>query len=147
MKYKNILLVNDNTDDAEIFVSVLNAINHKIKSSVEDSALEALKKLQDSKLSPDIIFLDYNMSYLDGSVFLKLLRDIKSLKKIPVVLYSQNSGVMLQDALSKFKKVKFLKKHSNFRKLFESLQKIMISEKAVKKKNNGFKIEASDEGI
>lgn len=146
MKYKNILLVNDNTDDAEVFVSVLNAINHKIRSSVEYSALEALKKLQDSKLSPDIIFLDYNMPYLDGSVFLKLLRDIKSLQKIPVVLYSRNSGDMLQDALSKFKKVEFLKKHSNFRKLFESLQKIVISEKA-EKKNNGSKIAASDKGI
>lgn len=107
---------------------------------MEKSALEALKKLQDSKLSPDIIFLDYNMSYLDGSVFLKLLRDIKSLKKIAVVLYSRNSGVMLQDALSKFKKVQFLKKHSNFRKLFESLQKIVISEKSVKKRIMGLKL-------
>lgn len=130
MKYKNILLVNDDRDDAEIFVSVLNAINHKIRSTVEDSALEALKKLQDSKLSPDIIFLDYNMSYLDGTGFLKLLRDIKGLRKIPVVLYSRTSADMLQDVMDKFKRVQFLKKRTNFRKLFESLQKIMISEKS-----------------
>lgn len=130
MKYKNILLVNDDRDDAEIFVSVLNAINHKIRSTVEESALEALKKLQDSKLSPDIIFLDYNMSYLDGTGFLKLLRDIKGLRKIPVVLYSRTSADMLQDVMDKFKRVQFLKKRANFRKLFESLQKIMISEKS-----------------
>ncbi|MFB9079368.1 response regulator [Flavobacterium procerum] len=133
MKYKNILLVNDDTDDAEIFVSVLNAINHSIRSTVEYSALEALKKLQDSKLSPDIIFLDYNMPYLDGTGFLELLRNIKGFKKIPVVLYSRNSGVMLQDAVEKFKRVQFLKKRANFRKLFESLQKIIISEKSIKK--------------
>ncbi|MBF4515861.1 response regulator [Flavobacterium sp. ANB] len=126
MKYKNILLVNDDIDDAETFVSVLNAINNKIISTVEDSALEALKKLQDSKLLPDIIFLDYNMAYLDGTGFLKLLRDIKGLKKIPVILYSRNSEVMLQDAIGKFKRVKFLKKRTNFRKLFESLQKIIM---------------------
>jgi CheY-like chemotaxis protein len=129
MKYKNILLVNDNTDDAEIFVSVLNAISHEIRSSVEESALEALKKLQDSKICPDIIFLDYNMPYFDGSGFLKLLRDIKGLRKIPIVLYSRNSGIMLQDEIDKFKRVKFLKKHGSFKKLFESLQKIIIGKK------------------
>lgn len=140
MKYKNILLVNDDNDHSEIFVSVLNAINHKIRSTVEDSALEALKKLQDSKLSPDIIFLDYNMTYLDGTGFLKLLRNIEGLSKIPVVLYSRNSGAMLKDAMDKFKRVHFLKKRTNFRKLFESLQKIITLEKSVKKKNSELKL-------
>ncbi|OMQ08190.1 response regulator [[Flexibacter] sp. ATCC 35103] len=130
MKYKNILLVNDINDDAETFVLVLNAINNQIISSVEGSPLKALKKLQDSKLSPDIIFLDYNMLHLDGTMFLKLLRDIKGLKEIPVVLYCRNSGLMLQEAMTNFKKVQFLKKRADFRKLFKSLQKIIISEKA-----------------
>lgn len=134
MKYKNILLVNDNTDDAEVFVSVLNAINDKIRSTVENSPLEALKKLQNSKLSPDIVFLDYNMPYFDGSGFLKLLRDIKGIKKIPVILYSRNSRVTLQDDMGKFKRVQFLKKRTNFKKLFESLQKIIMSEKSLDKR-------------
>lgn len=133
MKYRNILLVNDTNDDAEIFVLVLNAISDKIRSSVESSALEALKKLQDSKLSPDIIFLDYNMPYLDGSGFLKLLRDIKGLKRIPVVLYSRDSGLMIEEAMTKFNGVQFLKKRTNFRKLFKSLQNIVISEKPEEK--------------
>ena len=133
MKYKNILLVNDINDDAETFVLVVNAINHKIRSSVEGSALEALKKLQNSKLSPDIIFLDYNMLDLDGTGFLKLLRDIESLKRIPIVLYSRNSGHMLQEAMTKFKKVQFLKKRTNFKKLFKSLQEIIMLEKSEKK--------------
>ena len=77
MKYRNILLVDDDTDDAEIFVTALHAINNKIKYSVENNALEALKKLQDLKLSPDVIFLDYHMPYLDGTEFLKLLRGVK----------------------------------------------------------------------
>ncbi|AXB58098.1 response regulator [Flavobacterium fluviale] len=133
MKYRNILLVNDTNDDAEIFVLVLNAISDKIRSSVESSALEALKKLQDSKLAPDIIFLDYNMPYLDGSGFLKLLRDIKGLKRIPVVLYSRDSGLMIEEAMTKFNGVQFLKKRTNFRKLFKSLQNIIISEKPEEK--------------
>ena len=133
MKYKNILLVNDNKDDAEIFVSALNAINHQIGSTVEKSALKAIKKLKDSKLTPDIIFLDYNMPYFDGGSFLKLLRDIKGLKKIPVIFYSRSSGLVMQDTMGKFKGVQFLKKSTNFRKLFESLQKIVMTKKSLDK--------------
>ncbi len=133
MKYRNILLVDDDTDDAEIFVTALHTINHKIKYSVENNALEALKKLQDSKLSPDMIFLDYHMPYLDGTEFLKLLRNVKELKNIPVVLYSGHSGEMLKEALDKFKKVQFLKKHGNFRKLIELLKDIIKAEVSEKK--------------
>ncbi|MFH6964218.1 response regulator [Flavobacterium plurextorum] len=121
MKYKNILLVNDINDDADTFVLVLNAINHKIRPSVEGSALEALKKLRDSILLPDIIFLDYNMLHLDGKGFVKLLREIKGIKRIPVVLYSHNSEQMLQGAIAEFKGVQILKKHADIRKLFTSL--------------------------
>ncbi len=129
MKYQNILLVNDINEDAETFVLVLNAINNKIRSSVEGSALEALKKLQHSKLTPDIIFLDYNTLYLDGSVFLKLLRYIKGLKRIPVVLYSRNSGHIIKEVLTEFKGVQFLKKSANYTKLINSMQNKIMAEK------------------
>ncbi|MBW1654591.1 response regulator [Flavobacterium quisquiliarum] len=133
MKYRNILLVDDDTDDAEIFVTALHAINNKIKYSVENNALEALKKLQDLKLSPDVIFLDYHMPYLDGTEFLKLLRGVKELKNIPVVLYSGHSGTLLKEAIDKFKKVQFLKKQGNFRKLTELLNDIITIETETKK--------------
>ncbi|MCP2029717.1 DNA-binding NtrC family response regulator [Flavobacterium sp. HSC-32F16] len=133
MKYRNILLVDDDTDETEIFVMAVNAINQKIKYSVENNALDALKKLQNSKLSPDIIFLDYHMPYLDGTEFLKLLRDVKELKKIPVVLYSGHSGTMLKDAEDKFKKVQFLKKQGDFKKLIELLRGIIMPEESAKK--------------
>ncbi|WP_289659200.1 response regulator [Flavobacterium panacagri] len=133
MKYRNILLVDDDTDDAEIFVTALRTINNKIKYSVENNALEALKKLQNSKLSPDMIFLDYHMPYLDGTEFLKLLRSVKELEKIPVVLYSGHSGTLLKEAVDKFKKVQFLKKHENFRKLTELLNDIITLETSTKK--------------
>ncbi|PWB27459.1 response regulator [Flavobacterium sp. HTF] len=133
MKYKNILLVNDDSDHAEDFVTALNAINQKIISSVESSALEALKKLRGSKLAPDMIFLDYHMPYFDGTEFLKLLRDIKALRKIPVILYSKHSGGMLKDSLDTFKGVQFLKKQGNFSKLTEVLRNVIVPEQSVKK--------------
>lgn len=125
MNYKNILLVDDDADDAEIFVMALAAIDAKIKSSVENNALKALKKLREAKKLPDVIFLDYYMPYLDGSEFLELLWEIKGLKKIPVVLYSGQSGSAIKEAVKKFKHLKFLKKPSNFKDVINSLQEIL----------------------
>ncbi|PBJ15841.1 hypothetical protein BSF42_02450 [Flavobacterium sp. ACN6] len=44
MKHKNILLVNDINDDAEIFVLVLNAISNKIRSTVEESSTDFISE-------------------------------------------------------------------------------------------------------
>jgi len=125
MKYRNILLVDDDTEDAEIFGIAVNALNPKIKYSVKNNALDALKMLQELKKFPDIIFLDYHMPYLDGSEFLKLLRDVKGLEKIPVVLYSGHSGALVKDAAAKFKKVQFLKKQNSLQDLTVLLQQIL----------------------
>lgn len=126
MKYRNILLVDDDADDAEIFGIALHAIDLKIKYSIQNNALDALKMLQAPKKTPDIIFLDYHMPYLDGSEFLKLLRKIKGLEKIPVVLYSGHSGALVKDAAAKFKKVQFLKKQQSLKDLTGLLQHILL---------------------
>jgi len=132
MGYKSILLVDDDADDAEIFASALNAISDKIKCCLENNALTALNKLKDAKLSPDIIFLDFHMPYLDGTEFLKLLRGIKELKHVPVVLYSGHSGMVLKEAAGKFKNVRYLKKHGNFRKIVELLKGILLHREDLK---------------
>lgn len=125
MAYKNILLVDDDPDDAEIFIMALNAIDEKIKGSVESNALDALKKLKEKAKLPDIIFLDYYMPYLDGSEFLTLLREIKGFEKIPVILYSGQSAASLKSVTDDFKNVRFLKKNSDFKKIIRSLKEII----------------------
>nr|WP_294782185.1 response regulator [uncultured Flavobacterium sp.] len=126
MKYRNILLVDDDTEDGEIFGLALNAVDSKIKYTVKNNALDALKMLQGLKKSPDMIFLDYHMPYLDGSEFLKLLRNVKGLEKIPVILYSGHSGSLVKDAAATFKKVQFLKKQNSLKDLTVSLKQILF---------------------
>lgn len=118
--------MDDDTDDAEIFGMALYAIDVKIKYSIQNNALDALKMLQTPKKTPDIIFLDYHMPYLDGTEFIKLLRKIKGLEKIPVVLYSGHSGSLVKDAAAKFKKVQFLKKQHSLKDLSALLQQILV---------------------
>ncbi|GAA3757460.1 response regulator [Flavobacterium ginsengiterrae] len=133
MQYKNILLVDDDTDDTEIFQMAVASFDSNIKISIENNALKSLKKLKETTKFPDIIFLDYYMPYLDGSEFLKLLREIKGLKKIPVVLYSGQAGSAIKDVAATFKDVKFLKKKSDFRDIVDSLKSIIKSETPISK--------------
>lgn len=128
MKYKKILLVDDDLEDAEIFKMAVDAVDAKIKVSIQTNALTALNKLKQSDKFPDIIFLDYYMPYLDGSAFLKLLRQVEGLEKIPVVLYSGQSGSEVKDAGEKFNDVRFVKKKSSFRDIIDSLTEVLDSE-------------------
>ncbi|MBZ4035387.1 response regulator [Flavobacterium sp. 17A] len=126
MKYRNILLVDDDTDETELFGMAIHALNLKINYSVENNALNALKTLQKLKKNPDMIFLDYHMPYLDGREFLKLLREVKGLEKTPVVLYSGHSGDLIKEVAAKFKKVKFMKKQNSLKDLTFSLKSILL---------------------
>lgn len=127
MKYHYILLVDDDTDDAEIFSTAVKAVDDTIKTVVENNALDALKKLKEAKKFPHIIFLDYYMPYLDGSEFLELLRSIKGLRDIPVVFYSGHSDDALNELAAKHKTAGFLKKQGNLTDLIKSLQEILNS--------------------
>lgn len=106
----------------------LDAINENITGSVESNPLDALKKLKETSKLPHIIFLDYYMPYLDGSEFLKLVRHIKGMEEIPVVIYSGESQASVKKVLHKFKNVQFLKKHSDFKKIINSLKDIIKPE-------------------
>lgn len=125
MKYRNILLVDDDADDVEIFLMATKLVDEKITCRVESNALDAFRKLKEGKRLPKIIFLDYHMPYLDGREFLNLIRNIESLKEIPVVLYSGHSGDAVKKAIKKFKNVRFLKKQSSFSDIIESVREIL----------------------
>lgn len=118
--------MDDDADEAEIFGMALHAIDHKIKFSIQNNALDTLKMLHAPKKTPDIIFLDFYMPYLDGSEFLKLLRKIKGLETIPVVLYSGHSRSPFKDADAAFKNVQFMKKQHNLKDLTALLQQLLL---------------------
>lgn len=87
-----ILLIDDDSDDQEIFTWVIKSIDPQ---SVIDSAsdgVEALEKLKDEHYQPDLIFLDLNMPRMHGLDCLKGIREIRRLDGCPVVVYSTSSN-------------------------------------------------------
>ncbi|WP_291287459.1 response regulator [Flavobacterium sp.] len=88
MLYKNILLIDDDNDDADVFIEALHSLDENIQCLAETNPIKALENLKRSEKLPDLIFLDYHMPVLNGNEFLEKMRQVQQLSQIPVILYS-----------------------------------------------------------
>lgn len=87
---KNVLHIDDDVDDLEVFSSVIENIDKKITCVSLNSAADALKRILSKELSPEIIFVDLNMPKMDGFQFLTELKKISGFN-IPVIVVSTSS--------------------------------------------------------
>ncbi len=88
-----ILLVDDDTDDKEIFIEALNEIDGSIQCVTANDGMEALNVLDKMNARhPDFIFLDLNMPRLNGKMTLKEIKNRETLRKIPVIIYTTSKN-------------------------------------------------------
>ncbi|MCR4032128.1 MULTISPECIES: two-component system response regulator [Flavobacterium] len=124
MGYKNILLI-DYTNGAQGVMAAINAVDDRIKSTVEDNALQALKKPSETNAFPDLIFLHYHMPHIQEGEFVELLRSIKGLRKVPIVLYCSHSSEAVKNAAEKHKAVWYIEKQNNLKSITKSVKEII----------------------
>jgi len=91
MPYRNVLLIDDDDDDQEIFFTALNQVAASVIFSAISNAGEALQKLKDKEITPDVIFLDLNMPIMNGQQFLIEIKKNVELANIPVIVFSTTS--------------------------------------------------------
>jgi len=92
---KFILLIDDDSDDCELFQEASEVVDSSIKCNTINSVAKALDFLKKTRTLPDFIFLDMNMPVMNGKECLRLLKSDKRLKNIPVIIYS--TSVVNQD--------------------------------------------------
>jgi len=90
MKKHFFLLVDDDTDDSELFKEALNEVDASAVFFHAENGEDALKILSEFQL-PEIIFLDINMPRMNGWEFLRELKFIERYRSIPVIMYSTTS--------------------------------------------------------
>ncbi|MCM0667078.1 response regulator [Flavobacterium tyrosinilyticum] len=91
MLYRNILLIDDDIDDADVFIEAINSLDKNVTCLAETNPIKALEFLKSTKILPDLIFLDYNMPVINGNEFIEKMRAVEKLKPIPVIIYSSYS--------------------------------------------------------
>ena len=122
---KRFLLVDDDTDDRELFSEALAAINPVIICDLAADAEEAFEKLYENGSTPDLIFLDINLPMVTGWQFLSNLKNTEEYRDIPVIMYSTSNNQRDKDIARDLGALCFITKPSAFKKLKSTLDIII----------------------
>ncbi len=125
MRYANILHIDDDEDDQEIFLTALRRFTDVVGYTGLNSGQEALQKLTNRSLTPDIIFLDLNMPGMNGQQFLIELNKDSSLWNIPVVVLSTSAHKPTIHLMKELGAFDFITKPDNFDEFSKKLHQIL----------------------
>jgi len=120
---KEILLIDDDADELEVFSEALRSVDKTIQCSHARDLNEALEFLSYS--SPAYIFIDYNMPKVNGLEVVSEIKKIEKLEKSKIILYSNDiSEEMNRQAIS-LGAYKCVKKPSMINVLIKNLKEIL----------------------
>lgn len=125
MTYNKILVIDDDIDDQEIFLTALESTLSTVKCVAVGSAVEALKKLGNGELTTDIIFLDLNMPVMTGQQFLAEIKKDERLCNIPIVVLSTSSHQPTIEQAMNLGAANFITKPDKFNELVRILKEIL----------------------
>lgn len=125
MAFQNILHIDDDADDHEIFYSALRKVNDTINYNALTSARKAFAGLVTKELTPDVIFLDLNMPDMSGQQFLGEIKKSERLRHIPVIILSTSSHIGLMELAKELGARNFITKPNSFDKLVQILSSVL----------------------
>ena len=124
----NILYIDDDPDDVEIFLEALHVIDPKIICNIAHDGIQGLQILRELVVPPDYIFVDINMPRMTGKEFLYEIKKSNHLKSIPVIMFSTTSSPLEIKQYFKVGAYAFIVKPYNFGKLCEALKSVFASD-------------------
>jgi len=125
MIFSNILLIDDDEDDQEIFQSAVQQISTSVQYQYLNSAREALQRLSLGEVSPEVIFLDLNMPLMSGQEFLIQIKQTDLLSDIPVIIFSTSSDPTTKELTRALGAYDFITKPSDFDQLVDLLKPLI----------------------
>ena len=127
MIYRNILLIDDDEEDHEIFLSAIRSISKELQCITFTNAREALVKLINKDLNPDVIFLDLNMPIMSGQEFLMEVKKKEEAQNIPVIIFSTTSNPSTIKLTKEMGAINFITKPDRFDVLVDILKPLFIN--------------------
>jgi CheY-like chemotaxis protein len=90
---RSVLFIDDDDDDRALFKEALSVLDKSIQCWTAVDGQNALDMLAyELVVLPDVIFLDLNMPRMNGIEFLKTIKSNRSLKSIPIIIYTTSSN-------------------------------------------------------
>lgn len=126
MRFKNLLLLDDDEDDQELFIEAVREISSDIKVTVLPDAATALEKLSNKSVIADVIFSDLNMPRMTGQQFLLEIKKRPELKDIPVIIFSTSSHTHTMQLVKDFGAHEFITKPGLFNELVTTLRRLLV---------------------
>ncbi|KAA0992899.1 response regulator [Dyadobacter aurulentus] len=126
MLYRNILLIDDDEDDHEIFLSALENVSHPVNCVTLSNAVIALEKLTRNELKTDLIFLDLNMPLMNGQEFLAEIKSRPDLREIPVIVLSTSASQSTAQQSKDLGAADFITKPDSYDELVRILKTIFV---------------------
>jgi CheY-like chemotaxis protein len=122
-------LIDDDLDDQKIFSIITEEVDNTIECSFANDGVDAIEKLTNGLVEPDIIFLDVNMPRMDGVETLRRIKKNERLKDIPVFMYSTTADPNTVSTTKKLGAKDFIVKPTNINELASLLSCIFNEEK------------------
>lgn len=128
-KILRVLIVDDDQDDRDLFCNGVHSINPEIECVTARHGSDALYLLNlPSFLKPDIIFLDLNMSRINGIQFLSIIQKDARLRLIPVVIYTTSKSVAEKELCLSLGAVDFITKPYSLSEFVKCLKFIFTAQ-------------------
>jgi DNA-binding response OmpR family regulator len=125
MWYKDILLIDDDIDDGELFLEAISTLLSESKFRYYTNPVKALEELRNTDKLPDLLFIDINMPCLNGLELLKKLRNDPRLKDIDVILISSPTQDMMRRLWPECEFEKYMCKPNNYNEFVAQLRDIL----------------------
>lgn len=125
MAFQNLLLIDDDEDDQEIFITAAGQVSRSVACTALVDAREALEKLSRRELYPDVIFLDLNMPMMDGHQFLTEIKKNPELAEIPIIIFSTTSNPRTIQSMKALGAYDFITKPGLYDELVSILKPIL----------------------
>jgi CheY-like chemotaxis protein len=120
------LLIDDDTDDHEIFNIALKKIDSSIVIKYAHDGVEALNKLDELSPLPHLIFLDLNMPRMNGKQCLQAIRENERFEKTPVYIYSTSVIPEMVEEAKKIGAEGFIEKPADIPTLVGVLKDLIV---------------------
>jgi CheY-like chemotaxis protein len=125
---QQVLLIDDDRDDADLFKEALSEINSAIVFEHYEDSKTGLKLLLEKNTGlPDLIFLDINMPIVSGWQCLTEFKKAEHLKQIPVIMFTTSSQAREREIAFELGAQGFMTKPNEYKALKELLSDFIIN--------------------